>query len=111
MVWEIGVLFGKKQGVPAAPECGKIVFCKGLALLTLRHRPVACAAAVHAADAVCPAANTLFLMLCMCVWSRLAAKALLQEKFLFIAEVFEYYSASVSTVDEFTMLVRACPNP
>ena len=47
----------------------------------------------------------------MCVWSRLTAKALLQEKFLFIAEVFEYYSASVSTVDEFTMLVRACPNP
>jgi hypothetical protein len=46
-----------------------------------------------------------------CVCSRPAAKALLQEKFLFIAEVFEYYSASVSTVDEFTMLVRACPNP
>jgi hypothetical protein len=46
-----------------------------------------------------------------CVCSHPAAKALLQEKFLFIAEVFEYYSASVSTVDEFTMLVRACPNP
>ena len=57
----------------------------------------------------------LLAMLCAvcaaCVCSHPAAKALLQEKFLFIAEVFEYYSASVSTVDEFTMLVRACPNP
>ena len=105
------MLLGKKQGVPAAPECGTITVCKGSAFLALYHRPVACAAAVDAADAVCPAAKPLVFVLCMCVWSRLTAKALLQEKFLFIAEVFEYYSASVSTVDEFTMLVRACPNP